>query len=116
MIKIESDTIITLVTGVTDMRKNIAGLSIIAHNICKLAYQNNGIFVFRGRIAHKIKILWWDGNGFCLLCKSIDNGKFFWINSGLSPYCILSNEEFLGLMRGQIWENYSSKNPPQYPG
>jgi transposase len=116
VIRIEPGSRIILVTGMTDMRKNSAGLSMIAHNICLSAYESNGVFIFRGKSAHKIKILFWDGNGFCMLHKSIDGGKFFWVNTDENPYMILSHEQFVDLMRGQIWQNYSAKNPPKSPG
>ena len=36
------------------------------------------LFVFRGKNASLLKILFWDGTGLCLFTKRIDRGNFFW--------------------------------------
>ena len=37
------------------------------------------LFVFRGRTrANLIKIIYWEGNGFCLFTKRLDQGVFLW--------------------------------------
>jgi transposase len=51
---------IFLCTGYTDMRKGVNSLSILASGLPGLEL-NNVIFVFRGKRADRLKILWWDG-------------------------------------------------------
>lgn len=34
------------------------------------------VFVFRGRRGDLIKVLWWDGDGLCLLAKRLERGRF----------------------------------------
>ncbi|OCX97892.1 MAG: IS66 family insertion sequence hypothetical protein [Gammaproteobacteria bacterium HGW-Gammaproteobacteria-9] len=36
------------------------------------------IFAFRGRRGDRIKLLWWDGDGLCLFCKRLEQGRFVW--------------------------------------
>ena len=36
------------------------------------------LFAFRGRRGHLIKILYWDGQGFCLFAKRLEMGRFTW--------------------------------------
>ena len=36
------------------------------------------VFVFRGRRGNLIKVLWWDGDGLCLLAKRLERGRFTW--------------------------------------
>jgi transposase len=36
------------------------------------------MFVFRGKRADRIKILWWDGTGLCLYAKRLERGRFVW--------------------------------------
>ncbi len=59
-----------------DMRKSIDGLSSIVEQHFKLSPFDNAMFVFHNRNCDKIKILYWDMNGFCLLYKRIEQGKF----------------------------------------
>jgi hypothetical protein len=35
-------------------------------------------FVFRGKRADRIKVLWWDGTGLCLYAKRLERGRFVW--------------------------------------
>jgi transposase len=78
MLNIDSGIRIYLYTGSTDMRKGINGLSLLAQSILSDQFCNGSMFVFRGRRADRIKILWWDGQGFCLFYKCLDSGKFIW--------------------------------------
>lgn len=59
-----------------DIRKSIDGLSAIVEQNFKLNQFSNAMFVFHNRNFDKAKILYWDGNGFCLLYKRIEQGKF----------------------------------------
>lgn len=69
---------IYLACGKTDMRKSIDGLSsIIQHNF-KLNPYSKDIFLFCGGRSDRIKALLWDGNGFLLLYKRLDEGNFRW--------------------------------------
>lgn len=55
-----------LACGVTDMRKGIAGLSTLAQNVLRQKPASGAVFVFRGRRGDRLKLLYWDGQGFCL--------------------------------------------------
>ncbi len=59
-----------------DMRKAIDGLSIIVSE--KLDKNPNGpeVFVFYNRSGDKLKVLYWDKNGFCLWYKRLEKGQF----------------------------------------
>ena len=74
MLNLSSDSRIYLCTGCTD----INGLSILAQSILLNQFHKSILFVFRGKQADKIKILLWDGQGFCLYYKCLDSGKFTW--------------------------------------
>jgi transposase len=83
MLTIGSSSVkIYLSTGKTDMRKGINGLSLLANSILSDALSDGALFVFRGRNADKIKILYWDGQGFCLFYKCLDSGQFTWPYTG----------------------------------
>ncbi|WP_342672670.1 IS66 family insertion sequence element accessory protein TnpB [Pandoraea oxalativorans] len=36
------------------------------------------VFVLRRRRGDSIKLLWWDRDGLCLLCKRLERGHFVW--------------------------------------
>jgi transposase len=44
----------------------------------KEAPGSGAIFGFRGKRADRIKLLWWDGQGFCLFYKILERGYFPW--------------------------------------
>jgi transposase len=73
-----------LAAGVTDMRKGIAGLGALAQNALGQNPVSGSVFVFRGRKGDRVKLLYWDGQGFCLYYKVLERGHFPWprANSG----------------------------------
>ena len=69
---------ILLKTGVTDFRKQINGLSIIAKEELKQNIFSSILFMFCNKNRTRIKILYWDMNGFCLWQKRLEKEKFPW--------------------------------------
>ena len=67
-----------LVTGYTDMRKSINGLSIIVSESLSLDPLSQAWFVFCNKQRDKIKILFWDTNGFWLYYRRLEQGRFQW--------------------------------------
>ena len=65
-------------TGYTDLRRSIDGLAAIVQAQLKLDPYNSALFLFCGRRCDRIKGLLWEGDGFLLLYKRLDNGKFQW--------------------------------------
>ena len=83
-----------------DMRKSIDGLSSIVQQKFQLDMFSDAMFVFHNRHCDKIKILYWDGNGFCLLYKRMEKEKFrFPMHISEGVYSI-TNEELSWLMHG----------------
>ncbi len=67
-----------LVSGVTDMRKAINGLSIIISEQLGGNPFSGSVYVFCNRQRDKLKILYWERNGFWLYYRSLEQGKFQW--------------------------------------
>lgn len=61
-----------------DMRKSIDGLSIIVLEALSQQATSGDIYVFGNRQRDKIKILYWDGSGFCLWYKRLERAKFIY--------------------------------------
>lgn len=63
--------------GVTDMRKAINGLSIIAAEQMELDPLSGALFLFCNRYRRILKGLLWDRNGFWLLQKRLEGADRF---------------------------------------
>jgi len=67
-----------LVSGVTDMRKAINGLSIIISEQLNGDPFSGSVYVFCNRQRDKLKILYRECNGFWLYYRCLEKGKFQW--------------------------------------
>jgi len=74
-------TKVYLVTGYTDLRRSIDGLAAIVQGKLELDPFSRALFLFCGRRSDRIKGLLWEGDGFLMLYKRLDNGKFQWPRS-----------------------------------
>ncbi len=64
--------------GPTDMRKQINGLSVIIKEELNLDPLNGNLYLFCNKNRRRLKILYWDRNGFCLWLKRLEQDKFPW--------------------------------------
>lgn len=78
MISFSPGTKVWLAAGKTDMRRGIQGLGAIAQTILKEDPLSGHVFVFRGRNGGRIKLLHYDGQGFCLFYKVLTKSTFVW--------------------------------------
>jgi len=56
----------------------IDGLSALATAQFRFDPFSNSVFLFCGRNTRVMKVLYWDGDGFVLLYKRLQNGRFKW--------------------------------------
>jgi transposase len=63
MIQVPNGVRVWLATGHTDMRKGFPGLALVVQESLKRDPHNGHLFVFRGRRADLIKVLWHNGRG-----------------------------------------------------
>ncbi len=91
---------IYIVCGYTDLRYGIDSLAAIIENRFHMnLFIPNTLFLFCGRSASKIKGLLWEGDGFLLLYKRVDCGRFTWPRNS-SELRSMSPEQFRWLMQG----------------
>ena len=69
---------IYLACGYTDMRKSIDGLAATVQQSFHVDPFTSNLFLFCGRRSDRIKALLWEGDGFVLLYKRLENGRFQW--------------------------------------
>lgn len=69
---------IYIVCGKTDLRRGIDGLATIVKDEYQLDVYTDALFLFCGVRSDRFKMLYWDGDGFLLLYKRLENGKLRW--------------------------------------
>jgi len=67
-----------LATSSTDFRRGINGLAVLVQEQFDLDPFSTSLYVFCNRRKDKIKCLYWDHNGFWLLQRQLEQGKFDW--------------------------------------
>ena len=101
---------IYLATGYTDMRKSIDGLAAIVQQQFRLDPFTPTLFLFCGKRSDRLKALLWEGDGFVLLYKRLENGKFRWPRSE-SECRPITWQEFRWLMEGLEIEQKGAIRP-----
>ena len=61
-----------------DGRKNINGLALLVEQALGLDFFAPALFVFGNRRRDRIRILFWDRNGFWLMTKRLETDRFTW--------------------------------------
>jgi len=89
-----------LPTQPVDMRKSINGLSVLVADHLALNPLNGQMFVFYNRQRDKIKILYWDRNGFCLWYKRLEKDRFQIPTNISGDHIELSSDELSWLLSG----------------
>lgn len=64
--------------GYTDLRRGIDGLASIVESRFHLDPFSPTLFLFCGKRSDRIKALYFEGDGFVLLYKRLENGSFQW--------------------------------------
>jgi transposase len=90
---------IYIVCGYSDMRKSIDGLAAIIKGTFGMDPFSPCLFLFCGKRRDRIKALYWEGDGFVLLYKRLENGSFKWPRTPEQAKR-LTQQEFRWLMEG----------------
>lgn len=85
--------------GYTDLRRGIDGLATIVQQQFSLDPSSNTLFLFCGRRRDRMKALYWEGDGFLLLYKRLESGRFQWPRSE-SEARELTPQQYRWLMEG----------------
>ncbi|RKJ31022.1 transposase [bacterium 1XD42-8] len=101
---------IYLACGYTDMRKSIDGLAAVVEQQFNLNPFQPALFLFCGKRCDRLKALLWEGDGFVLLYKRLESGRFQWprTQSECRP---ITWQEFRWLMEGLQIEQKSAIKP-----
>jgi transposase len=102
MIGLPSGTRVWLAAGATDMRCGFNGLAAKVETVLSEDPFSGHVFVFRGRRGDIIKLLWWSGDGLCLLAKRLERGRFIWPQA-TSGTVSLTQAQLSMLLEGIDW-------------
>lgn len=102
MLKIKSTTKIYCNLEPVDMRKSIDGLNILIADQGQ-EHGNDSLYIFRNKEGNKVKIVFWDRNGFVLYYKRLERRRFkFPLHR--NEYMELSEQQLTGLLLGLEFE------------
>jgi len=76
MLSLPPSVKIFVARGVTDLRKSFDTLAALVCEVIDHDPQSGHLFVFLNRRKDRVKILWWDRSGYCLLAKRLEHGQF----------------------------------------
>lgn len=76
MLSVPGTVKIFLCLAPTDMRKSIDGLAGLASNVLRQDPLSGHLFVFLGKRRDRVKLLYFDGDGYALWYKRLETGTF----------------------------------------
>ena len=99
---------VLVATRPVDFRKGMDGLAALVQEELKADPFSGVIYVFRAKRADRVKLLFWDGTGVCLLAKRLEGGKFRWprIEDGVMR---LSPAQLSALLEGLDWSRVHAR-------
>jgi transposase len=108
MLNLSDRTQVYLARDPVDMRKQIDGLVLIVQEAFDLDPFDSALFAFCNRQRDKIKVVYWHNNGFCLLYKRLEKGRFQWPKQA-SDTPLSSERELKWLLEGLSLESLSTQ-------
>lgn len=85
MLSFHSHLKIFLATQPCDLRASFNGLWAAAQNKLSEDPKQGALFVFGNKRHNRIKILYFDGTGICVLMKKLEKGTYCWPHSAEEP-------------------------------
>lgn len=67
---------ILVCTAPQDMRASFDRLACVVRDVLREEPQSGALYVFVGKRPTRVKVLWWDRNGYCLLYKRLHRALF----------------------------------------
>lgn len=99
-----STIVVYIRSGYTDMRKGAYSLSIVSESLVGGTEADSVVVVFRGKSSRLIRLLWWSGQGYCVLSKYLESGKFHWISDESKGFIRATHAQLALLMQGVEWQ------------
>lgn len=106
VLSLDAHTRVYIAAEPLDFRKQIDGLSLAVQETLELDPFSAHLFVFTNRAHDKLKLLYWHHNGYVLLYKRLEKGRFQWPVIGSGSHLCLSTRELQWLLEGRDLLNY----------
>ena len=90
---------IYIAVGYSDLQHGIDGFAAIIQNTFHMNPQTRNLYIFCGRKADRIKALFWDNDGYILLYKRLEGGRYQWPRTQ-DELKELTPQQFRWLMEG----------------
>ena len=85
-----------------DFRKQIDGLALLIADQLSLNPGSGELFVFYNRGTDKVKLLWYDSNGFWLCYKRLEKGRFKFPKKQTDAM-VMTRDQLAWLLSGLQW-------------
>lgn len=101
MLRPDHDAHVFLYRDPVDMRKSINGLAAIVELELGHSPMSGALFVFCNRSGDKVKLLYWERNGFVLWYKRLEKHKFKWLTPAANQEAVsLTGQQLNQLLDG----------------
>lgn len=87
-----------LYQGNTDMRKGFDSLSGLVSSQMQLNVLSGSVFIFINKKHNQVKLLLWEGDGFALYYKRLEQGTYEWPVADDQKECLSINNQQLQLI------------------
>jgi transposase len=92
-----------------DMRRSFDGLALATRQVVGEDPQSGALFVFLNKRKNRVKILWFERNGYCLLYKRLHGGLFCVPNARDGASVQIDADGLAALLAGVPRENARNK-------
>lgn len=100
-----------------DMRKSINGLSYFVSDLPYYSLQESSLTLFYNRSRDKVKLLYWDKNGYVLLYKRLEKGRFKILKyNEETEVATLDNKQLSWLLAGLDYDLMAQNKALDYSG
>ncbi len=99
---------VLVATKPVDFRKQADTLAAIVEEVLAADLFCGAVYVFRAKRADRVKLLWWDGTGICLLTKRMEGRVFRWppVEDGVLR---LTPAQLASLLEGLSWSSAGAR-------
>ncbi len=97
MLAVASNARIFFYQQALDMRKGLEGMSSIVEELFQCELTSGAYFVFVNKSKDKMKVLYWDNDGFAIWWKRLEKGSFRLL--GIDK-AVIDRREFFMLLEG----------------